>query len=335
MDLTKLKTALENEPKYRLTQAYKFIYSNFISDWDAALSLPKVLREKLKVECPLDINAEIFTSDTDDTQKALITLDDGSKIEAVLMQHADNHNTICVTCQVGCGMNCAFCATGKMGLKRNLTTDEIIMQALLFARILHKNHQRLTNVVFMGMGEPLSNYDNVMGAVKMLNDPGNFNIAARKISISTCGLVPGIEKLGDEPLQLNLAVSLHAPNNEIRKSLMPVNKQFDIDKTLSAVSDFINKTNRKVMIEYILLRGINDSRAHAKELAKILRKYLGHLFMVNLIVYNSTGGKFQAPAKSEVINFKKSLESAGIVVTQRYRLGHDIKGACGQLAGEE
>lgn len=332
MFLNDLKSVLVNEPKYRLTQAYKFIFENFISDWDAALSLPKELREQLKLKCPLEINAQILTSKKDDTMKALITLNDNSQIETVLMRHSDNHNTVCVSCQVGCGMNCAFCATGKMGVKRNLTSEEIIMQVLLFARILKKENQRISHVVFMGMGEPLLNYENVMAAAKMLNDPGTFDIAARKLSISTCGLVPGILKLINEPMQINLAVSLHAPNNDLRQSIMPINRRFDIEKVLSAVKNYIEKTKRKVMIEYILLKGINDTISHAEELAKVLRKYLKNLFMVNLIIYNSTVGKFQAPSKKEIMEFRKTLESCGITVTQRFRMGHDIKGACGQLA---
>ncbi len=229
-------------------------------------------------------------------------------------------------------MACDFCATGKMGLKRNLNSDEILMQVLLFARKLKQLKQRVSNIVFMGMGEPMLNYKNIIETVHTLNDNDGLNIAARKISISTCGIIPGIEKLAEEPLQLNLAISLHAPSDNLRSSIMPVNKSFNIERTLSAVKKYIQKTSRKVMIEYILLKDINDSQEQAIELAQILKKYLGNLFMINLIVYNATSGKYKSPTKQNKSIFKETLEQQGLTVTQRYRLGHDIDGACGQLA---
>lgn len=332
MNLENLKSALDGQPSYRFTQTYQFIFKSFISNWDEALSLPKDLREKLKIECPIEVKSEIFVSEEGKSQKALITLADGNKIESVLMRHSDIHNTVCVSCQVGCPMKCDFCATGKMGLKRNLSVDEILEQVLVFARILKKDEQRVSHVVFMGMGEPFLNYDNVINAIYKLNDKDCFNIAARKISISTCGIIPGIEKLAKERLQINLAISLHAPNDNLRSKLMPVNSKFNIDQTLSAVGRYIAKTNRKVMIEYVLLSGVNDSIANARELAKLLKEYLGSLFMVNLISYNFTTGKYRAPITKDRMDFKAALEAQGITVTQRFRLGRDIEGACGQLA---
>lgn len=334
MELEKLKAVLEGEPAFRLTQARQFVYKHLILGWDEALSLPKEIREYLKAQCSLEIDATFFESQDGKTKKALLTMNDRSKVETVLMSHGENHHTVCVSCQVGCSMGCDFCATGKMGLKRNLSVDEIIEQVLVFARILKKKGQRVSNVVFMGMGEPFLNYDNVMGAIAVLNDEDGLNIAARKISVSTCGIITGIERFTDEPLQLNLALSLHAPNNEIRSGFMPVNTRFNIEKTLGAIKKYLQKTGRKVMIEYILLKGINDSPAQAKELAAILKKHLKNLFMVNLIVYNVTTGKYQSPSTRDKMSFKETLEAQGITVTQRYRLGHDIEGACGQLATE-
>lgn len=334
MNFGKLKSVLGSEPKYRLKQVNEFVFKNFISDWEEAKSLPKNLREKLKMGCPLDVNAEIFESKDGKTSRALITFDDGSRVEAVLMRHSDIHNTVCVSCQVGCAMGCDFCATGKLGLKRDLTADEIIAQVLVFARSLKRGNQRISNVVFMGMGEPFLNYENVISAVYKLNAKDSFDIAARKISISTCGIVSGIEKLLNEPLQVNLAISLHAPNDVLRTSLMPVNKSFNISETLSAVKRYIDKTGRKVMIEYILLKGVNDSSDHAKALADLLLRSVRGLFMVNLIVYNSTIGKYRTPFINEVKAFREVLEGKGVTVTQRFRFGHDIEGACGQLAGK-
>jgi len=332
MNLSKLSNILSTEPKYRLLQVNEFIYGKFISDWEMAFSLPKALREKLKENCPLEIDSNILKSATGETQKALITMSDGSKIESVLMSYGDNHHTVCVSCQVGCGMNCDFCATGKMGLKRSLSSEEIILQVLFFSRLLKEKKQRVSNVVFMGMGEPFANYDNVMEAVETLNHPRLFNISARKISISTCGIVSGIEKIANEPIQVNLAISLHSSNNKLREEIMPINKQYNIEKMLTAVREYIEKTNRKVMIEYILLKDINDSKQDAEELSSLLKNFLITPFMVNLIVYNATDGKYRSSSKQDVLNFKKILESNGIATTQRYSLGHDVKGACGQLA---
>jgi 23S rRNA (adenine2503-C2)-methyltransferase len=334
MDLDELKQILAGEPTYRFKQVHQFLFKNCISSWDEAFSLPKSLRDKLNFEFPLELNVEFLKSKTGDTEKALIELVDGKKVETVLMRHSDSHNTICVSCQVGCSMNCDFCATGKMGLKRNLSVGEIIAQVLVFARVLTSQNKRISNVVFMGMGEPFLNYDNVMAAIRILNDENAFNIAARKISVSTCGIIPGIDKFANEDLQLNLALSLHAPNSELRSQIMPVNDRFDIVRTLSSLKNYVEKTGRKVMIEYLLLDGVNDSEAHARELASLLRDSLGNLFMINLISYNMTTGKYRAPKTKNTAGFKKVLESRGLTVTQRFRLGHDIEGACGQLATE-
>ncbi|MBU1152319.1 23S rRNA (adenine(2503)-C(2))-methyltransferase RlmN [Patescibacteria group bacterium] len=318
--LENVEGVLKGEPAYRVKQAKEAVFKQFISDWGEAKNLPAGLRKALEEKCPLEIEAEFFESGDGQTVKALVDLDDGEKIETVLMKE-----TVCVSCQVGCGMGCDFCATGKMGFKRNLSVDEIVEQVLLFLR----KGKQVSHVVFMGMGEPFLNYENVIFAAKVFNE--DLGIAARKISVSTCGIVPGIKKFADEKMQMNLAISLHASNSELRDKFMPVNKRFSMGDVLDAVREYIEKTGRKVMIEYVLLKGVNDNMAQAKELGKLLKSKLRHLFMVNLIVYNSTGGNYLRPESKRVSDFRKALESEGITVTQRFRMGHDIEGACGQL----
>jgi len=320
---------LKNEPKFRLKQVKQAVFCDLIENWSEARALPKSLQEKLQKEVSLDIKAEVFASDNEEVVKTLIILEDGLKVEAVLMRHKDR-NTVCVSSQVGCPLNCSFCATGKLGFKRNLSSDEIAGQILFFNRYLKKEKQRVSNVVFMGMGEPFLNYENVMGAIKILNDKDGLNIGVRKISISTAGIVEGIEKLAQENIDVNLAISLHAPNDELRKKLMPVANKYSIAEILEAVNEYIELTNRKVMFEYIMIKDVNDSEAQAEELARLMNH---KLYMVNLISYNATG-IFRPSSPEHIKEFKKVLEDYGIEVTQRYKLGRGVRGACGQLAGE-
>lgn len=332
MNLEYLKTILKDQPKYRLKQIEEVIYRDGITDWDKATALPLKLREELKNGCPLDIDAEVFESRDGGTVRILMTLVDGSKIESVLMKHRDRF-TVCVSSQVGCSLRCDFCATGAMGMKRNLTENEIVEQVLFFSRYIKEHYNiedRVTNVVFMGMGEPFLNYDAVISAARAINDEKKFNIGARKISISTSGIVDGIEKLASEDLQLNLAISLHAPNNKMRSRLMPINKKHRIEDIFEAVDNYIAKTSRQVMIEYILIKGINDSTENALELADLVR---GRLCVVNVIACNPVGT--YKPSPTEIIEeFIATLEGAGVKVIQRYRFGTDINAACGQLAGK-
>jgi len=330
MNLKKIKEVLEGMPAFREKQVMGFIFKNFVEDFDEMLSLSKDLREKLKEKCSLTISAEEFISENKDTVKALISLADGEKIETVLMRHEDERNTVCVSCQVGCPMGCAFCATGKMGLTRNLTVFEILEQVLFFARYLKKDGSSVTNVVFMGMGEPMLNYDNVMSVVRMLNDKNYFNIGARHISISTCGLIDGIKRLADEGLQVNLAISLHAPTDEKRLSLMPVNAKYPLKVLMETLNDYYEKVGRKIMVEYLMLDNVNDTDEDAENLAKLLSK---ERFFLNLILYNPTG-RFMPSKGGNVKKFKEILENKGFTVTQRYRFGRGIKAACGQLATE-
>ncbi len=363
MDLSNLEKVLENEPKYRLAQANEAVFKNFISDWSEATFFTKELRSKLNKECPLEIKAEVLVSHKEDSVKARITLKDlpaqtgGLQVESVLMRHEDGRNTVCVSCQVGCPLGCLFCATGKMGLKRSLTTNEIVEQVVFFSRYLKREGKQVTNVTFMGMGEPFLNYENVWGAVKIFNDHKYFNIGVRSISISTAGIIEGIKRLSDEKLHVNLAISLHAPNDKLRRELMPIDKKYPLDKLLKAVDEYIEKTKRKVMFEYILIKDVNDTDNHARELSKIMGNIstslnAGKLYFVNLILYNEThlegeacsasfdsaqdkgsgrAGIYQASTTERVKAFRNILEKEKVRYTQRYRFGDDISAACGQF----
>jgi len=325
---------LKIESPYRLKQVKKAVFQDLIENWDAATTLPQNLRQKLQDYCPIfKIKAEkILTSKDEKTSKILFILKDEFKIESVLMKHEDNRRTVCISTQVGCAMSCKFCATGQQGFKRNLSTDEIVGQVLYFARFLKKQKEKVSNVVFMGMGEPFLNYDGVLEAIKILNDKDGFNLGARHISISTVGIIEGIKKLANEKLQINLAVSLHAPNNELREKLMPINKKYPIENILKAVDDYIKKTKRRVMFEYLMIDGINDSPAQAEELAKLLKK---PLYFVNLITFNPIGHtEFKPSPGWKIKKFKEVLEKTGLTCIQRYHFGREIKAACGQLAGK-
>ncbi len=330
MDLKNLDKILINEPKYRQKQINNLLFKDLINDWQEASVLPLVLRETLNQECPLNIEGKIFSSKSSYTTKALLTLVDGSQTETVLLKHSDGRRTVCVSCQLGCPMGCRFCATGQMGFKRNLTAWEIVEQILFWARKLKVKGEKITNIVYMGMGEPFMNYANVLNSVRLLNDADKFGLGARHISISTCGLVEGINKLSNENLQVNLAVSLHAATNELRSEIMPINKKYPLDKVLASVKKYVQKTSRRVMFEYVLLKGVNDSIKHAEDLAKIMAK---PLYLVNIISYNPTG-KFKATDKNKVEDFINVLKSRGVAVTQRYTFGTDILAACGQLANK-
>lgn len=319
---------MKGEPKYRLKQAKEAVFKNFIDNWNKATFLPLALRQKLNEECPLEINAEMLISKSKDSVKAKITLKDGLLIESVLMRHRDGRNTVCVSSQVGCPLACQFCATGKRGFKRNLNVMEILEQVIFFNRYLKKGGKRVTNVTFMGMGEPFLNFENVLKAVRILNDKEGMKIGIRNISISTAGIIEGIEKLAKTGLQLNLAISLHAPDDKLRSELMPINKKYSLEKILQAVNAYIKKTNRQVMFEYLLINDVNDSVYCATELAKIMKN---PLYYVNLILYNPVGSGFKPSKTEHVKKFKEILRKKKIIFSQRWRFGQDIKAACGQL----
>ncbi len=330
MNINNLEKILKDEPAFRLKQAREAVFSKMILNWNEASSLPAALREKLNRECPLEIIFKQFISNDGATIKFLIALEDGHKIESVLMRH-EGRNTVCVSSEVGCPLGCVFCATGKMGFKRNLTSGEIVEQVLCAARFLKKEKQRIDSIVFMGMGEPFLNYENVIASIKILNDKNGLNIGARHISISTVGVTEGIRKLAKESMQINLAISLHAPNDKLRNELMPAGKKYTIKKIFYAIGEYLEATGRKVMFEYLLIKNFNDKPEHAKELTALLGQLPRNLIFVNLILYNPTG-VFEPSKKEAVQEFKEILRRGRISVTERYRFGRGIKGACGQLA---
>jgi 23S rRNA (adenine2503-C2)-methyltransferase len=331
MNLSKLEELMKKEPAFRLAQAKKAVFFDLIEDWGEATTLSKDLREKLRKVVPLAIKGKMLVSKDGRTVKAAIELEDGLAIETVLMKHTDKRNTICVSSQVGCPLGCFFCVTGRGGFKRNINASEILDQILFFARYLKKENEKITNVVFMGMGEPFLNWENVARAIQIINDDNCFGIGARKISVSTAGITEGIEKLARDFPQINLAISLHAPDDQLRGELMPVGKKYSIEKILKAVDGYIEKTNRKVMFEYVMLKGVNDSEEQAKKLSSLLWK---PLYMVNLIAYNPNG-RFESSPPEKIKKFKAILEKEGVFATQRYRFGTDIEAACGQLAGKD
>jgi 23S rRNA (adenine2503-C2)-methyltransferase len=332
MHLENLTRALAKEPKFRTKQAWQAIFVDLIADWQENTTLPPALRAQLNAECPLALQAELFGSKNSESLKILLELRDGEKVESVLLKHADGRRTVCVSSQVGCPLGCKFCATGSLGFKRDLSSEEIVSQVLFFARYLKKNeneHQWVTNVVFMGMGEPMLNYENVLRAVRILNAPEGLNIGARRISISTSGIYEGIERLAEETIQVNLAVSLHAPDDELRAQLMPIDRRYPLSGLMKAVAAYARKVNREVMFEYMLIKDVNDGIEQARELAQLMQS---RLYVVNLIRYNPTGS-FQPSGAAAIARFRRILEESGVNVTQRYAFGQDIDAACGQLAG--
>ncbi len=326
--LDKLEKIIKSEPEYRIKQAYGELFKGLISSWEEAQSLPKPLRDKLNQQIPIPKTNKILSSKDTKTHKAIIELSNGNNIETVLMRHTDNRNTACVSSQIGCRVGCQFCLTGQMNFKRSLTSFEIINQVLVWEKYLADSKEHVTNTVFMGMGEPFLNYANVIAAARTLNSPATLKIGARKISISTAGIPEKISKFATEDKQFNLAVSLHAPNNQLRSQLIPLNKKYPIESLIEAIDKYTKITNRKVMIEYLMLKGINDSVKHAHQLTDLLKD---KLIIVNLISYNPTDA-FTGSSKETITTFKRTLEKSGIKVTQRYKFGRDIKAACGQLS---
>lgn len=330
MNLRKLAEELAGEPSFRAKQVEQLIYRDLISDWGEATTLPQLLIKKLATSCPLAINAKTNFSQDKNTVKALITFDDGEAAETVLMKHRGGRRTVCVSSQIGCPNGCVFCATGKLGLTRNLTREEIVEQVLFFARLLNSDNERVSNIVFMGMGEPMLNYDEVMAAIEILHDQCKLGIGYRHISLSTVGIVEGIDKLTRSEKEINLAISLHAPTDQLREKLIPLNKKYPLAKIIQAADRYVMATKRRVMWEYLLINGVNDSKECAAELARLLTGKLG---FVNLIAYNPTGA-FRPSSPQRIKAFKDYLQQHGIDTTERFRFGRDVKAACGQLAKE-
>ena len=318
-------------PAYRAKQLYQWLYTKYTDDVNEMNNLPVNLRQWLmnNYNCRFPKIVKEQISKIDGTTKFLLELADKQTVETVLMFHggkaAKQRKTLCISSQVGCPIGCVFCATGKMGLKRNLVTGEIIGQILAVSKIYGK----IDNVVYMGMGEPLLNYANVLKSIRIITDEMGLNFSSRKITISTCGLIPEIKKLSEEKIPLTLAVSLHGANNELRNALVPINKKYPLEDLLGAVKYFISKTNRKVTFEYILAKDINDSIIHAKDLAALLK---GLLCNVNIIPANPVPGTaMNRPNEKAIANFIQILQSKGIETVVRNEKGADIDAACGQL----
>lgn len=337
MHLPSLQQLLKerNEPNFRFEQIKRAFYVEHRRSWDEVSVLAKPLRAELAAAVPWDTLTphRVQEGDGGETVKSLLTCADGKNIEAVLMRHQDERNTVCVSSQVGCAMGCTFCATGTMGWIRNLTRDEIVEQVIHYARRLDATQDRVTNVVMMGMGEPLNNYEEVMAALRMLNDPKGFNLGARHMSISTCGIVPGILKMAKENFQINLAISLHSAIDEVRSKMMPVNRAYPLAKLMDAVRTYMAETNRKVMFEYLLLSGVNDRPEDAIALKRLFGDDM-RLIHVNLIKYHNTQA-FAGTTKDRRIDFLNELLDLGISATHRVTFGEDIDAACGQLAVNE
>lgn len=321
-------------PRYRALQVIHAVCKEGKTSYATITTLPQQLQQELENEVPiLSIKTVRQQTSTDGSvSKTLFELKDGLKIEAVLMHFKDGRHTICISSQAGCQLGCKFCATGTMKFGRNLTYEEISDQVLFYAQQLYTRGQRISNIVLMGMGEPFMNYDNVMKALYVINDPEGMNIGARNITVSTSGICPGIEKLTDEKLQVNLAVSLHAPTQELRRKIMPVANMYPLEKLMEALKNYQEKTRRRISYEYVMLKGINDGEQTAHDLGKLIKGQLCH---VNLIPYNATGiANIEGTLPEQIKKFRDIVKEYGIAVTIRVTLGQEIAAACGQLANK-
>lgn len=323
--------------KFRVAQLKKALFEDYASSYSEISTLKKDLREQLEKEEPILCMQEHVVQESSDkrTFKALLKLHDGRYIETVLMSPKPDHWTACISSQVGCAMACTFCATGSMGLLRNLTSEEISDQVLFWKQFIKKRNldARLQNVVYMGMGEPFHNKRQVFDSINELNNPDTFNMGSRHISVSTSGLLKPIYEMAEKFPQVNLAISLHAANDTLRTELMPINKSFPLDRLAEALTDYLAKTNRKIFIEYILLDNDNDSLENAAELVEFINKVQPKkLLHVNLIVYNQTDSHHRQASRENARIFKDYLIDNGVSATIRKNLGRDIDGACGQLA---
>jgi 23S rRNA (adenine2503-C2)-methyltransferase len=334
LDLPALTSLLQSwdEPAYRAKQIWQGLYQHFWNAPERFTSLPKSLREKLASNLRWDaLNPDLKLASSDhQTIKTLFKLHDGKVIEAVLMKY-DRRRTLCISSQAGCAMGCVFCATGQMGFKRHLSSGEIVAQVLHYARLLNEQNERVTNIVVMGMGEPFHNYESTMAAIDRLNDADGYNFGARRFTISTVGLVPSIRRFADETRQINLAVSLHAADDETRGNMMPVNKKYPIAEVIEACRYYVTKTGRRITFEWALIHGVNDTPETARKLASLLKGLNCH---VNAIPLNpTTGYNGKATDRQRAEKFKETLEQAGVPCTIRMRRGIDIAAGCGQLAG--
>ncbi len=324
------RTAELGHPAFRARQMWTWAYRSLVPGYAEMTNLPAALRETLQERLPFTTLETVrdLTADAGETIKTLYRTSDGELVETVLMLYPDRA-TVCISCQVGCAVGCAFCATGLGGLARNLTAGEMVAQVVGAARQAKERGRTLTNIVVMGMGEPFHNYDETMKFITIVHDPEGMNLGARRITISTSGVVPKILQLATEPLQVNLAVSLHSPNDELRSRLMPINDRYPIAELMAACRSYIKQTGRRISFEYALMRGINDSDEIALQLAALLRGILCH---VNIIPLNPVDVlPYERPDPAGIERFAATLERAGIPTTVRYSRGLEIDAACGQL----
>lgn len=317
------------EKKYKAIQIFEWLYIHKEYNIDNFSNINKEIRNKLKEDYNIDFIKIKKREDGTGVKKYLFELLDNNYVEAVLMYH-DYGLSVCISSQVGCNMGCKFCESGRLKKVRDLESYEIVEQILLIEEDIKK---RVSSVVIMGIGEPFDNYDNIMNFIRIINDPFGINIGARHITVSTCGLIPKIDKFSEENLQVNLAISLHAPNNNIRNNIMNVNKAYSVDELIECLKRYIAKTNRRVTIEYVMLNSVNDSYDNAIELARLIK---GMNVYVNLIPYNETSHiEFKKSSKDTIMKFYDTLKKNGINVTIRKEFGGSIDAACGQLRAKE
>lgn len=315
----------KGEKKFKATQIFEWLYKHRIHDFEEMKNVSKETIQELKEHFLLTKLTLLQKQIDTDVCKFLFELQDGNKIEAVLMNH-DYGNSLCVSSQVGCNMGCAFCESGRLKKVRNLRTSEMVLQIL---QVEKEMNTRISHIVLMGIGEPFDNYDNVLDFISIINEPKGIDLGARHITVSTCGIVPKIEKFMNQGKQVNLAISLHAPNNQIRNKIMKINQVYPIEQVIEAVKKYIRKTNRRVTFEYILLKGINDSEACAKELSNLLK---GINCYVNLIPYNETSHiEYKKSEKATILKFYDTLKKHHTNVTIRKEFGSKVSAACGQL----
>ncbi|HIE39172.1 MAG TPA: 23S rRNA (adenine(2503)-C(2))-methyltransferase RlmN [Anaerolineae bacterium] len=339
LDLPTLQSLLTDwgQPAYRARQVWGWLYVHLADDFDRMTNLPRLLRERLEAETAIGVPEVVSTQVSPDgrTRKDLLRLADGETVEAVLMRY-ERRRTACISTQVGCPIGCTFCATGQAGFRRDLTTGEIVAQSLHFARLLRGEGERLTNVVLMGMGEPLLNYDASLAAIRRLTDSAGFNLGQRRITLSTVGIVPGIDRLANEvgaqragPLQITLAISLHAATDELRDQLVPINRRYPLDELFAACHRYFARTGRRISFEWALIAGVNDAPEQAEALAARLPGLRAH---VNLIPLNPTPAYRGRPSSREAIAaFAAVLKRCHIPHTVRVRRGIEIQAGCGQL----
>lgn len=341
-DLQELSSTLNSwgQPEYRARQVWEGIYRQLIMEPNEFTNLPGSLRQKLAEYFSFSHLEAVTVLDSTDgeTRKTLFRLPDGQAIEAVLMRY-EQRRTLCISSQAGCAMGCVFCATGQMGFRRHLSCGEIVEQVLCYARLLKDQGQRVTNVVVMGMGEPFHNYNATLKAIDILNDPSGLNLGARRFTISTVGLVPLIRRFANERRQINLAVSLHAADDELRATMLPINRKYPLAELIEACQDYVMKTNRRITFEWALIHGVNDTPEQARKLGErlqVLKRGGAALCHVNVIPLNPTQGySGKATTRDRARAFQSELEQMGIPCTIRIRRGIDIQAGCGQLAVEK